>query len=53
MKKNICPLKTKTLPAVAGALGLIPKGIQEQINKISAALSLHGIIKNISNILSP
>lgn len=49
IEKNKWYLKTKTIPFVVGALGLIKKETQQQISKISGAQSLQEIKKNISN----
>lgn len=45
IEKNKWYLKTKTIPFVVGALGLIKKETQQQISKISGAQSLQEIKK--------
>ena len=42
-------LKTKTIPVIVGALGMIKKGIQKYVNEIPGNLSLAEIQKIVLN----
>ena len=42
-------MKTKTIPVIAGALGMFKKGIQKYVNEIPGNLSLAEIQKRVLN----